>query len=112
MILSYEFQIPKNTSPLTPMLTRYDMGVNAGFIKTINITIPEGHKGLAGLKVYTSVRQLIPAFGSNVQFVRGNNQEIPVVVNQPVPGVPYYLFCEGYNEDSFLPHSFFINVEL
>lgn len=112
MILNFEFQIPKNTSPKTPHAARFDMGVNASFIKSIEVYIPEGHKGLAGLKVSTSQRQLIPATGSSMTYIRGDKQTITAAVNTPVPGVPYYLFCDGYNEDLFLPHSFFINVEI
>lgn len=109
-MLSFQFEIPKQTSAKTPKIERFDMGVNAAFIKSIEITIPEGHKGLAGLKVSTSNRQLIPAINSNVGYIRGDKQIITAEINTPVPGVPYYLFCEGYNEDSFLAHSFFINV--
>jgi hypothetical protein len=112
MILNFEFQIPKQTSIKTPHVARYDMGVNASFIKSMEVYIPEGHKGLAGIKISTSQRQLMPAIGSNVLYIRGDKQNIPAIINLPVPGVPYYLLCEGYNEDSFLPHSFFINVEV
>lgn len=112
MILNFEFQIPKGTSESAPHVARYDMGVNAAFIKSMEVYIPEGHKGLAGLKVSTAQRQLMPAIGSNVTHIRGDKQTIQAVINLPVPGVPYYLLCEGFNNDSFLPHSFFINVEV
>lgn len=112
MILNYEFPIPKNTSQDSPHVARYDMGVNAAFIKSMEVYIPEGHKGLAGLKVSTSQRQLLPAIGSNVLYIRGDKQTIQAVINLPVPGVPYYLLCEGFNNDAYLSHSFFINVEV
>jgi hypothetical protein len=88
------------------------MGVNAAFIKNMEIVIPEGHKGLAYLKVSTTNRQLIPALGSSATHIRGDKQVIKAAINAPVPGVPYWLICEGYNTDSFLAHSFIVNVEV
>lgn len=112
MFLNFEFSIPKNTPASTPYWQRFDMGVNAAFIKSIEVIIPEGHKGLARLRVSIANRQLIPAMGSSTNYIRGDNQKIPAVINAAVPGVPYYLICEGYNEDLFLAHSFILNVEV
>lgn len=111
MILNFEFLIPKQTSALTPVRQIFDMGVNAGFIKAIKILIPEGHKGLARMKVYIPGTPLIPAQGSGSPYIRGENTEILAVINRPIPGPPYNLYCEGYNEDSTLPHTFIITVE-
>lgn len=111
MILNFEFSVPKQTSALTPVKQIFDMGVNARFVKVIKVLIPEGHKGLARLRVYIPGTPLIPAQGSAVQYIRGENTEINAVVNKEIPGPPYYLYCEGYNEDSFLPHTFVISVE-
>lgn len=112
MFLSFEFQIPKNTPALTPKIERFDMGVNAAFIKGVEVVIPEGHKGLARMKISTSQQQIIPALGSGTTHIRGDKQTIRTSVNTRVPGVPYYLICEGYNEDLFLAHSFIINIEV
>lgn len=112
MIINIEFQIPNNTPATSPYIQRFDLGPNAGFIKGIEIYIPEGHKGLARLKVSTPARQLIPAIGSSVTHIRGEKQTIGAVINSPVYGPPYYLTCEGYNEDSFLAHAFILNIEV
>lgn len=109
MILNFEFSIPKQTT--TPIVRIFDMGVNAGFIKGMSIYIPEGHKGLARMRAYIPGTPLIPAQGSGSVYIRGENQTIPAVINKMIPGPPYNLYCEGYNEDSFLPHTFIINLE-
>lgn len=111
MILSFEFSIPKNTSALTPVKQIFDMGVNASFLKGIRVLIPEGHKGLARLRVSIAGTPILPAQGSGSPWVRGENNEIAVPLALRVFGPPYLLICEGYNEDSFLPHTFVITVE-
>ena len=111
MILSFEFSIPRSTPALTPYKQIYDMGVNARFLKGIKILIPEGHKGLARLRVSVAGTPIAPAQGSATQWIRGENSEVVIPLSLPVFGPPYNLFCEGYNEDSFLPHTFVITVE-
>lgn len=111
MILTFEFSIPKQTPATTPIVQIFDMGVNAGVIKSINVLIPEGHKGLARMRAYIPGTPLIPAQGSGTPYIRGENTEIKAAINKVIPGPPYNLYCEGYNEDSFLPHTFIINLE-
>ncbi len=111
MILNFEFTIPKNTPAATPLVKIFDMGVNAGMIRAINVLIPEGHKGLAFLKVYIPGTPLIPAQGSGTPYIRGENTEVKAVVNKMIPGPPYNLYCEGYNLDSSLPHTFLLSLE-
>lgn len=111
MILNFEFSIPKATPALTPVKNQYDMGVNAGTIKGVRVVIPEGHKGLARLKVSIAGTPILPAQGSGTQWIRGENSEVYTPLALSVFGPPYLLLCEGYNEDSFLPHTFLVSVE-
>ncbi len=107
-----EFKIPKAT-PLTSLYSQvFDLGINASLIKRVSITIPQGHKGLAYLRVRTPGFVLAPALGSSAEFIRGENETISFDINRKVFGPPYQVICEGYNLDNFLPHSFVIKIEV
>lgn len=113
MTLVYEFEIPKNTPESNTLKKSYDLGVNGAVIKSLKVRIPKGHKGLTYLNVRIPSKQLLPSSFSNVYFVRGDNEiKETGVINVRVDGPPYNLLVEGYNEDTFLNHSFIIEVEI
>lgn len=107
-----EFQVPKNTPKSNVYRETFDLGVNARFIKNVKVTIPFGHKGLAYLRVYYPGGILIPAPGSSVLYVRGENEVKNEVINKTIEGPPFNVYCEGYNEDIYLPHTFIIDFEV
>lgn len=111
-MITIEFQIPKKTPNTQTYKQSFDLGVNARVIKSIEVVIPEGHKGLVYLRIMIPGAVLIPAPGSSVQYMRGENTTSKSSVNKRVEGPPYYLLCEGYNEDPFLSHAFVINIEV
>jgi len=109
-MINIEFTIPRAT-PLTTLYRQvFDLGINARGIKTIEVTIPPGHKGLVYMRAYTPGFPLLPSFGSSSQFIRGDDQTINAQVNRRLEGPPYNLICEGYNLDSFLQHAFILNI--
>ncbi len=111
-MINLEFTIPKAT-PLSSLYSQvYDLGINAKTIKKLSVIIPQGHKGLAYLKVRTPGFVIAPALGSSTEFIRGENDKFSFDVNREIFGPPYQIICEGYNLDNFLPHSFIINVEV
>lgn len=109
---SVQFEIPANTPKETPLLQAFDLGINSKFIKNIVLKIPEGHKGLAFIKVWSGGVQMIPQVGSNIEYVFGDKQDLHFFVNKNIDGVPYKIYCQGYNLDVFLPHSFYLDIEV
>jgi hypothetical protein len=107
---SIEFQIPPKIKKEAPKLQTFDLGVNASFIKQIILKIPEGHKGLAFIKVWSGGLQLIPQLGSSIEYVFGDKQDLSFNINQRIDGVPYKIYCQGYNLDNALPHSFYLDI--
>lgn len=109
-MIQIEFLIPRNT-PITNLYKQvYDLGINARLIKSINLTIPEGHKGLAYMRVSAPGFIIAPSAGSAASFVRGDKQTMTIDVNRKIDGPPYNLICEGYNLDPFLPHTFILTI--
>lgn len=110
-MIQIEFTIPRAT-PLTTLYRQvFDLGVNARVIKSLELTIPEGHKGLAYMRASTPGMVIIPSSGSSAPFIRGDKQTIQIQINKRLEGPPYNLICEGYNLDSFLPHTFILTIE-
>lgn len=107
-----EFSIPKNTPKTALYKQSFDLGINSVLIKNVLVTIPEGHKGLAFMRAYTPGYVIIPESGSSVAYIRGDKQEKNIAVNKKLEGPPNYIYCEGYNEDVFLAHTFIIDVEV
>jgi hypothetical protein len=111
-VITIEFEIPKNTTSINPKVQVFDLGVNARVIKSIEVLIPDGHKGLAYLRVYMPGRVLIPEEGSSVKYIHGNDKETTTTVNKRIEGPPYKITCEGYNLDARYNHSFTLNIEV
>lgn len=111
-MITIEFTIPKNTPMSKPYTRSIDMGINAPVVKSINVTIPQGHKGLAFMRAWTPSAQLVPLAGSSTPYIRGENTAPNFICNKKIEGPPYYIYLEGYNEDPFLPHTFILNIEV
>ena len=108
--IALEFSIPKNTPANIPVRQINDLGVNSQRIQSVEIIIPDGHKGLPGMRIEIPGRVIIPDTGSSVQWVRGNNTTIKSIVNAIVDGPPYQVTMYGFNLDAFLSHTFIINI--
>ena len=110
-MINLEFTIPRAT-PITALYRQvFDLGVNARVIRSVEILIPEGHKGLAYMRASTPGMVIIPASGSSSPFIRGDNTIVKATLNRRLEGPPYNLICEGYNLDSFIPHTFILTIE-
>ena len=110
-MINIEFTIPRATPLSTLHRQVFDLGVNARGIKSIEILIPEGHKGLAYMRASTPGMVIIPASGSSSSFIRGDNTTVKATLNKRLEGPPYNLICEGYNLDPFIPHTFVLTIE-
>lgn len=107
-----EVTIPKNT-PLTALNVQVlNLGVNSNFLRSVKVVIPIGHKGLAYLNVAAPGFPIIPGSGSNVPYIRGENQEFNAQINRIIDGPPYNVICTGYNLDPFLPHTFLLYFDI
>ena len=107
-----EVTIPKGT-PLASLYTQVlDLGVNSRFLKSLKVVIPTGHKGLAYLNLSAPGFPIIPGSGSNVDYIRGEDTELSVVINREINGPPYNVICKGYNLDPLLPHTFILYFDL
>jgi hypothetical protein len=97
---------PKNTT--TPI--QFTNEVACKMLTELTVIIPSGHKGLAGLQISVPSAQLVPAAGSSDSFVFGDDKEITVAPGIELMGPPYSIRLKGYNNDTFLDHSFTIRV--
>ena len=79
-------------------------------VSQIHVQIPSGHKALAGLQISVPGAILVPAAGSNVQYIFGDNDEFDYFPGLVIDGPPYKLMFRGYNNDPFLSHSFVVRV--
>lgn len=110
-MINLEFTIPRATPLSTLYRQVFDLGVNARGIKSIEILIPEGHKGLAYMRASTPGMVIIPSSGSSAPFIRGDNTTLAAQVNRRLEGPPYNLICEGYNLDPLFPHAFILTIQ-
>lgn len=107
----YRITANPNTLDTSPVRLDYDMGLT-NQINRIIVHIPEGHKELAGLKVLTLGRILIPQTGSGELWIRGNGNTPQVFFSPPLvlDGPPYSITLQAYNSDDTYPHSFTVEI--
>lgn len=76
-------------------------------LRGMDITIPDGHNGLTGLRILWSGQQIVP-WGNN-SFIVANNRTIHVDFNDyiTISGVVF----EAFNTDVFA-HSFYIELTI
>lgn len=106
----YEFDIPANTPQSAPLIQVLE--VSDAILKRIEINIPNGHQGLARLRVEAEDRPIVPTIGSSPMWVRGDGDQLEVLPNLHLPGPPWRIRFIGYNDDTAFDHVFLINMDL
>lgn len=100
----YEFTIPPNTPKNKPIEKIVKVG--RGVVKRIEIRIPSGHMGVAGMRIYAQEALILPENPEG--WIRGDNE---IVYDEPMWLIlrPEYEFkLVGYNESQFFDHAFII----
>lgn len=98
----YEFTVPKSTTEEDP--AELMMVLSYGIITKVQIIIPQGHAGLAHLKLLYHETQLYPL--NRDGNYHSDNAKIDFDEYQPLLVAPYELKAKGWNEDTRYPHSF------
>lgn len=101
---SFQIEVPKNTSKLVPLELEHK--IPAGILTEGTIVIPEGHKGLTGVRFFYLGKQVAPA--NTGGFFAGNDTEIPVLMNTRIDRAPYQLVSESWNTDTGYDHTFLV----
>jgi len=100
---SYEFTIPKKTAQQSPY--RQTVNIARPVLASINVEIPEGHKGLAAMNITTPGYVLM----DGIRGDKTSKQSGPL--NIELFGPPYNVTFEGYNTDDFLSHTFIVEIQ-
>ena len=78
-----------------------------GIVRRIEIVIPDGHAGLTGIALGYAHQQTIPRTGNT--FYSGNDDRIPMDINDKVPGVAWSAFLCNLDLQA---HSWEVRFEL
>lgn len=108
--MNYSILIPANTTIKNAIRQSYDIGRSV--VNKMTVTIPDGHKYLAFVRVLSKGVVLIPEFGSGDQWLNGNNNKVEVI---PAPalrlaGPPFEITLIGYNTDDTYQHGFYLEI--
>lgn len=95
--------VPAGTLQASP--ASFPLPLEDASLKRGNVTVPDGHNGLTGIKILWSNQQIWP--WSNNQFLVANNRVIPFDFDDymTVTG----LVIQAYNTDVFA-HTFYIEM--
>ena len=105
---SFQISVPKNTAKTAPL--EHVHKIPAGILTEGTIVIPEGHKGLTGLRLFYLTKQIAPA--NTGGFFAGNDTEIPVLMNTRIDRAPYQLVSQAWNTDTGYDHTFLVSVNM
>lgn len=95
--------IPANTPIATPVTTPWALA--GEHLAYINITVPDGHNGLTGIRILWSGQQIIP--WANNQYLIANNRTVPITVDEDISESG--LSVVAYNTDVF-DHNFYLEA--
>lgn len=104
MIFSKSITIQPNTSK--EQMVYADCELMKGLIYTVQIRIPSGHAGLAGLCIAHGNLQIWPSLPGT--FFVGDDDSLRFDDLYSLEEEPYLLRLWGYNEDTFYAHRFYV----
>jgi len=107
---NFEFNVPASTLETDPQELIKE--VIAGKLTYLRIVIPNGHQGLARLRIETNEAPIVPTIGSDPPWIRGDGDAIELRPNILIPGPPWSVKFLGYNDDSTYDHAFIIYMEV
>lgn len=106
----FEFTVPANTPQVSPVTTQLE--VTNPILRRLEINIPNGHQGLARLRIETLSMPIVPTPGSSPMWVRGDGDQLEIFPNLNLDGPRWYLKFIGYNDDTTFDHTFLINMDV
>lgn len=107
-IFAQTITIPINTAIGAPVTQ--DIILAKGFVSQLEIVLPLGCAGLAGVSIFNGATQLYP--GTAGTWFTGDNEHIQVDCDFDTPLIAgvYKLTIKGYNLDDSYPHAPIIRV--
>lgn len=106
---AFEFTIPANTPELTPI--ELEKQLISGKLNRLRVIIPNGHQGLARLRIEHREGPLLPTLGSDPPWVRGDGSTIDMEPKINLPGPEWIVRFIGWNEDTVDEHTFVIYMD-
>lgn len=106
----FEFNVLPGVPEATPTLL--EKSVMDGRLDRLDIIIPNGHQGLARLRVETRSRAIVPTPGSDPMWIRGDGNTISVEPDLDLDGPEWVLRFLGWNADVLIDHSFIIHAHI
>lgn len=109
MTTRHQVTIPAKTTENKPYKVSFE--ILLPFVVSVRVRIPDGHKGMTHIKIYSGGRALNPAIGSTSSFLTGDGDTIDEEVNERIEGPPYMIHCVGWNEDDRIDHTFYVSID-
>ncbi len=107
---AFEFNIPANTLETNPVVLQKQ--VISGTLNHMKVIIPNGHQGLARLRVESREAPILPTQGSDPPWVRGDGSTIEMEPKLKLPGPEWIIRFIGWNSDTVNDHNFIIYMDL
>lgn len=108
MNFNFKLTIPAETEQDEP--EQLIMPMSYGIITQVGITIPDGHKETAKLRIKYHEVQLYPL--NRGEWYKGDGCSIEFEDRFPFIVEPYELKAEGYNESTLYEHGFLMNFNV
>jgi len=105
---SFQIEVPKNTPRTAPLELEHK--IPSGILTEGTVVIPEGHKGLTGLRLFYLTKQIAPA--NTGGYFTGNATEIPVLMNTRIDRSPFQIVSESWNTDTGYDHTFLVTFNV
>jgi len=111
MNVTIEVTIPPKTTEQFPVNIVRSIPVG-GICSSVSVRIPDGHRGLARLRINSRGAQLVPSIGSDPRWIRGDNTTLEFRPEKTLEGPEWLLEFIGWSEDQTFPHTFFVNIQM
>jgi len=108
MIYQASLLIPKNTSKNSPY--RHVMSISKGLVYQVNIIIPPGASGLAGIKINDGGYQVWPTTLDHWFF--GDGMQLSFGESYVKESAPYEFLIYGYNIDDTYDHNLSVLIAM
>jgi len=102
MYFQYTMTIPKNTPVSAPANFRLSMA--NGVLNKVEVEIPQGAAGLAGVQVWDRGRIIIP-FNNPNEWLTGNDRLFQIDNFNYLHTLPWALTLTGFNLDDTYSHN-------
>ena len=107
---TYEFEVPANT-PENSSVTKTVQALSQK-LATLRLIIPNGHQGLARIRIESRGRVIAPSSGSDPPWIRGDGVSVDMTPNLLLEGPPWEITFVGWNADTTFSHAFIVYADL